>query len=256
MSQPMERLYDMHCHLGSMANADQVADEAESLGITLLNMTVSPVDAVECERLASHPNVRLAHGLHPWWVADGTCGEADIARAAITCAASRYVGEIGLDYSAARASSAPQQLEAFEWIIEACAERRVQGRVVSIHAVRAASETLDVLQRFDLPHSAACVFHWFSGTGEDLVRARKMGCYFSVSARMLATKRGREYARQIPKDKLLLETDAPREFGSAGSGAELHDELSQALETLAEVRGEGMEPLADRIRQTSQGLMQ
>ena len=32
-----------------------------------------------------------------------------------------------------------------------------------------------------------------------------------MNERMLATKRGREYARQIPLDRLLLETDAPAE---------------------------------------------
>lgn len=255
MSLPMERLYDMHCHLGSMANADQVADEADSLGVTLLNMTVSPADAAESERLASHSNVRLAHGLHPWWIADGSCGEADVARAAIACAASRYVGEIGLDFSSGRASSAPQQLEAFEWIIESCAQRPLERRVLSIHAVRAASEALDTLQRFDLPHSAACIFHWFSGTSEELARARKMGCYFSVNARMLATKRGREYARQIPLGKLLLETDAPREFGVQGNATALADELSQALDTLAGARNENKKLLADRIGQTSQELI-
>ena len=30
---------------------------------------------------------------------------------------------------------------------------------------------------------------------------------------MLASKRGREYARQIPLERLLIETDAPRTFG-------------------------------------------
>lgn len=251
----MKRLYDMHCHLGSMANADQVASEAEALGITLLNMTVSPADAAESERLASHPNVHLAHGLHPWWIADGTCGEADVARAATACAASRYVGEIGLDFSSGRATSAPRQLAAFELIIESCARRPVGKRVLSIHAVHAANEALDVLQRFDLPHNAACVFHWFSGSGDELSRARKMGCYFSINARMLATRRGREYARQIPLNKLLLETDAPGEFGSKGDAVELERELSGAIDALSSLREMRRENLCERIRQTSEELV-
>lgn len=251
----MERLYDMHCHLGSMANADRVANEAERLGLTLLNVTVSPAEAEACMRLEPHPSVRLACGLHPWRIADGSCGEADIARAAIMCAASRYVGEIGLDFSGERVASAPQQVEAFEWIVQSCAERPMSKRVLSIHAVRAASEALDILQRFDMPHSSACIFHWFSGTSDDLTRARKMGCYFSVNERMLGTKRGREYARQIPLDKLLLETDAPRELRSPTEANELVDELSRALEALADIRDEREELLANRISQTSRALL-
>lgn len=251
----MERLYDMHCHLGSMANPDHVADQAQQMGIAILNVTVSPADADRCRSLGAHPNVYLASGLHPWWIANGTCGEPDIARAAVLCASSRFVGEVGLDYSGAHAASALQQQAAFEWIVQACAERPVEGRVLSIHAVKAADDVLDALQRFDLAHDAACIFHWFSGTSDAFARARKLGCYFSVNERMLSSKRGREYARQVPLDKLLLETDAPREFGSPAEATELVDELSRALETLADIRGERRDLLANRISKTSQSLL-
>ena len=40
-----------------------------------------------------------------------------------------------------------------------------------------------------------------------------MGCLFSVNEFMLATRRGRAYARQIPTGQLLLETDLPAEPG-------------------------------------------
>ena len=81
MIRDMEHLYDMHCHLGSMPNADQVAKQAEQLGLVLLNVTVSPTDANGSARLNHHANVRAACGLHPWWIASGACGEEDIARA-------------------------------------------------------------------------------------------------------------------------------------------------------------------------------
>lgn len=252
----MERLYDMHCHLGSMSNAELVAKQAERLGLALLNVTVSPADADACACLAHHPNVRTARGLHPWWIDNGTCDEEDVARAAIMCAGSRFVGEVGLDFGGARAATAPQQIEAFEWIIQSCAEHPVAGRIYSIHAVRAASEALDALQRFDMPHNSTCIFHWFSGTSDEFSRARALGCHFSVNARMLATKRGREYARQVPLNKLLLETDAPREFGTPGDAQALVGELTQALDALSRVRGESRELLAGRIAQTSQELLQ
>lgn len=251
----MERLYDMHCHLGSMANPDLVADQAEQMGIAFLNVTVSPADADRCRSLGSHPNVYLASGLHPWWVANGTCGEPDIARAAALCASSRFVGEVGLDYSGAHAASALQQQAAFEWIVQACAERPVEGRVLSIHAVKAADDVLDALQRFDLAHDAACIFHWFSGTSDEFARARKLGCYFSVNERVLSSKRGREYARQVPLDKLLLETDAPREFGKSSSGSEVAKSLLATIDALAAVRTESAGELRSRIARTSEKLL-
>ena len=72
---------------------------------------------------------------------------------------------------------------------------------------------------------------------------------------MLATKRGREYARQIPLDKLLLETDAPKELGDPGDAQALAGELTQTLDMLDDIRIERKELLAGSIAQTSQELL-
>lgn len=81
-------------------------------------------------------------------------------------------------------------------------------RILSIHAVQAAEEALDILQNTGCLDACICIFHWFSGTGDQLVAARKAGCYFSFGPRALATKRGRAYAAQVPANRLLRETDA------------------------------------------------
>ena len=81
-------------------------------------------------------------------------------------------------------------------------------RILSIHAVQAAEEALDILQNAGCLDACICIFHWFSGTSDQLVAARKAGCYFSFGPRALATKRGRAYAAQVPANRLLRETDA------------------------------------------------
>ena len=83
------------------------------------------------------------------------------------------------------------------------------------------------------PDSPAIIFHWFSGTSDELVRARDADCYFSVNERMLASKRGREYARQIPLDRLLLETDAPAEANAETSAQSLIRSLIRTSERIA-----------------------
>ena len=114
------------------------------------------------------------------------------------------------------------------------------GRVISIHAVRSAGTVLDVLGAHELltpsPDSPAIIFHWFSGTSNEFVRARNAGCYFSVNERMLATKRGREYARQIPLDRLLLETDAPAEPNTETSAQSLIRSLTRTSERIASLK--------------------
>lgn len=253
---PAPRLVDMHCHLDRMTGAEQVADAAARRGIAIFDTTTSPADAERARaRFEGFGNVRTGIGLHPWLIASGEAGQADVARAALLASRSRFVGEVGIDLGPRHADAAREQIAAFEWIIEACASSRVDGRVVSIHAVRSCEPVLDVLDRFGFASSAACIFHWFSGTGPELARARDAGCYFSVSRRMLQSRRGRAWAAQVPVDRLLLETDAPPVLDTAFGADELESELDQTLDMLSELRSDDRDELARRLADTSARLL-
>lgn len=250
------RLFDMHCHLDRMANADEVAREAVANDMALFCTTVTPADALAARsRFGTPPNVRVGVGLHPWWITDGRCGEIEIGQAAQLAAASRFIGEVGLDFGPRHAANAQRQLDALEAIARACAGHPVEGRVLSIHAVRSAGEALDVFERHGLTASAHCIFHWFSGTSDQLARALDAGCLFSISERMLATRRGREYARQIPLDRLLLETDLPEQLDKPCSADQIEASLMRALHELAHIRGTDEHALSTRIAKTSSGLL-
>ena len=255
-TRPPYRLVDMHCHLDLMANADEVAADAAARGIALFDTTVTPADAETArKRFSCTSNVRVGVGLHPWHLADGRCNGDDADRAALAAAQSRFIGEVGLDFCERYRESFAAQTQAFELVMQACAEQPRPGRIISLHAVRSAGAVLDILERFDLAHSATCIFHWFSGTSDELARARSMGCWFSINERMLASKKGREYARQIPSDRLLLETDAPPELGAPYSVSAIETSLSATLDQLAELRGEDRDELATRIAEASCRLL-
>lgn len=256
------RLVDMHCHLDRMSNALEVAGGAQERSIAILCTTVTPEDAITAQiRFANSPNVRVAAGLHPWWVTrDTEQGNHDAhatqlaSHAAELAAASSYVGEIGLDFSPAHAHTATAQRAAFERIVSACAASPRAGRVVSIHAVRAATEVLDILERHGLNSSATCIFHRFSGTSDELARLRELGFHISVHERMLATKRGREYVRQMPLQRLHLETDAPSQFDTPYSVDKLEASLMSTLATIAQLRGIAQEELAAHMTQVGSRL--
>lgn len=250
------RLFDMHCHLDRMANADEVARDAAANDMALLCTTVTPADTLAARsRFGTPSNVRVGMGLHPWWVADGRCGEVEVEQAAQLAAASRFIGEVGLDFGPRHAANAQRQLDALEAIARSCAGHPVEGRVLSIHAVRSAGEALDVFERHGLTASAHCIFHWFSGTSDQLARALDAGCLFSISERMLATRRGREYARQIPLDRLLLETDLPEQLDKPCSADQIEASLMRALHELARIRSTDEHALSTRIAKTSSGLL-
>lgn len=235
------RLFDAHCHLDLMAHPDAVADEATALGLGLFDCGVNPRDfSAANERACRQPGIIAGVGLHPWWLADGHCGFDEINLLCEVAAHERYIGEVGLDFSARFAGSEPLQTQALDQLCEALAQHPLTGRVISIHAVRSAGTVLDILESHGLlipnPDSPVIIFHWFSGTSDELVRARNAGCYFSVNERMLASKRGREYARQIPLDRLLLETDSPAEPNTETSTQSLIRSLTRTSMRIASLK--------------------
>ena len=235
------RLFDAHCHLDLMAHPDAVADEATTLGLVLFDCGVDPHDFARAKKRAcSRSNIFAGIGLHPWWLADGRCGNAEINLLCEVAAQERLIGEVGLDFSARFAGSEPLQVQALDRLCDALVQHPLAGRVISIHAARSAGTVLDALESYGLltpsPNSPVIIFHWFSGTSDELVRARNAGCFFSVNERMLASKRGREYARQIPLDRLLLETDAPAEPQADASAQQLITSLKSASLHIAELK--------------------
>ena len=251
-------LYDMHCHLGFMSNALEVARDAEALGLALFANTVTPHEyKASLRELAHQPNVRIGVGLHPWWIADGRVTANDVDLAVAQVDASAYVGEVGLDYSPAHAgpSSYARQLCVFERIIRACAFEPYpeRTRAISIHAVRSASAVLDVLERTDCLSECHCIFHWFSGTSDELHRAVRAGCWFSINEMMLSTRRGREYARQIPDGQLLTETDLPPKEGEPFPVEEIVASLERTLSQLEAIRGKDVREIAAKNAQTLLG---
>ena len=76
-----------------------------------------------------------------------------------------------------------------------------------IHSRRAASAVLDRLAA--TRNAGTPILHWFSGTQHELARAIELGCWFSVGPTMLASEKGRALAANMPRHRLLTETDGP-----------------------------------------------
>ena len=249
--------FDMHCHLGFCEDATQAARALAAAGVGAFSNTVTPAEFAEQRvALAGAGNVRAGVGLHPWWA-----GEfdpfADWDRLYGLVARNRFIGEVGLDFSPRHADTHKAQLDALVCVAHACA--RTGNKVLSAHAVHAVDQVLDVLERasvFGGMTGNACIIHWFSGTSDQLTRARRMGCFFSVNPRMLESKRGRAYAQAIPVDRLLLETDEPASAGAPWSVARVRELLEETLTQLVALRGDDPAELRDRIAQTSRTLLQ
>ena len=247
------RLFDAHCHLDFMANAAEVATDARRLGLAIFATTVDAHGTSALEVVArDHDNVLVGAGAHPWWVADGRAGTTDVAAAARAVAHGMPAGEVGIDLSPNHVpdGSRDVQEQAFRAICMAAADAAcTTGRPtpLSIHSVRAATTCLDILEDTGCLDACRPVFHWFSGTSDELARAVRAGCHFSVNEMMLKTRRGREYARQIPLERLLTETDLPPEEDAPFSAEKICASLERTLSRLADIRGIDRDALAEAV---------
>lgn len=144
--------------------------------------------------------VRLALGFHPELVNQY---HWQLNKFIEMLSKTRYIGEIGLDYSTNNALFKDAQKDVFQHIILECS--KYKNKILTIHSRMAEKDILRLMKDF----SGVAIFHWYSGSIKSLLEAVERGYYFSINQQMLHSKNGRMIIDAIPLDKLLLESDAP-----------------------------------------------
>ena len=198
-------LVDFHCHLDLYPDFESAVAKAEKAGIYTLAVTTTPKAwprNFEITRLTRH--VRAGLGLHPQLVAER---HSEIALWENYLPQTRYVGEVGLDAGPRYYRSLDLQKQVFERILKQCA--KAGGKILSVHSVRAATSTLDLVETCLPPTRGHVVLHWFTGSKAEARRAAELGCYFSINAVMLSKEKGRDLVTTLPVERLLTETDGP-----------------------------------------------
>lgn len=216
-------LLDTHFHLDFVPltqRAGLLAD-LETLGVRVIPQTVLPS--------TFEPGMSL--GFHPWWITSAEQAARELDIFASHVGRTKWIGEIGLDFAPCRVGTAELQRQVLGEIFRLVSA----DQVMSIHAVRSVTAVLDMLH--EVP--ATPVFHWFSGTSDELTAVVRAGGYISVNPRMLESKRGRAYVKQIPADRLLLETDLPAS-GETVSADTVAGLLEGTVDQLSGLRGSDM----------------
>lgn len=117
------------------------------------------------------------------------------------------VGEAGLDYYY-KHSTPEAQAEGFRRHIAAARET---GLPLEIHTRAADEDTITILEDEHAKGAFPAVLHCFTGGRKLATRAVDLGLYVSFSGVITFKKNDalREIARDVPLDRLLVETDAP-----------------------------------------------
>ncbi|WP_075967947.1 TatD family hydrolase [Murdochiella massiliensis] len=229
-----ENLYllDTHAHWDFLppdcrGEAIRILDKAH---IRLVAQTVLPSDFLalikekENTTKADHNTKSwpiLSLGFHPWWVDTPEKNRRELAFFAEALSGTHFIGEVGLDFSEKRLlqASVQEQQAVLRQIFRLVREKAVESGtsyVFSFHAVRSLTPLLDLYEEANLVlPNVVPIIHRFAGTSDELTRLIRLGGLLSVHPAMLRTKRGCAYVKQVPADRLLLETDLPEKPVSA-----------------------------------------
>lgn len=196
-------MIDFHCHLDLYPDALRLLPQVQRRNRFTLAVTTSPRAFLATSKVfAGYPNIHVGLGLHPE-IAEAKATELDLLIGQVR--SSKLVGEIGLDGSPRFRSSLPLQERIFRAVLSEC--QLVGGRVMSIHSRGAEERVLDYLAHAST--AGTPVLHWFSGTLRDLRRAIELGAWFSVGPAMLKGEKGRRLVTEMPRNRVLPETDGP-----------------------------------------------
>jgi TatD DNase family protein len=205
-------LVDSHCHLDYLlagAERDAVIARARRAGIgAMLTISTKLTEFPAVRAIAeSAPDIWCSVGIHPHEAATEpeTSAEAlaELARHPKVIG----IGETGLDFYYEH-SSRDRQAASFR--VHATAAR-VTGLPLIVHTRDADPETAEILQAEAGKGALTGVIHCFS-TGRELAeKALELGFYISVSG-IVTFKNAeglRAIVRDLPLDRILVETDAP-----------------------------------------------
>jgi len=164
----------------------------------------------------------------------------------------RAIGETGLDYFRSQ-GDLEWQRQRFRRHIQAA---RRAGKPLIIHTRQAKEETLAILQE-EGADQVGGVMHCFAEDWQTARTALDLGFYISFSG-ILTFKNAaelREVARQVPLERLLVETDSPYLAPVPHRGKPNEPRwVRHVAETLAEVRGVPLEVLIEKTGENYQRL--
>lgn len=233
-------LHDAHNHLqdGLLApHLERIAEAAGTLGIAdmVVNGTCETDWPLVHALAQRYPFVRPSYGLHPWDAGNRSPGWLDTLRARLAAEPGAAIGEVGLDrwildsarpddprLAGLRRAPIGEQAEVF---LAQLALATAENRPLTIHCLQAYGLLDELLHAHPVP-ARGFLLHAYGGPAELIPRFAALGAFFSFNGYFLkdaakptskaqpvgdtapASPRLEEF-KQVPLDRLLVETDAP-----------------------------------------------
>ncbi|MEZ4529202.1 MAG: TatD family hydrolase [Desulfobacterales bacterium] len=247
------KLFDSHCHLNDPVFGKDFQDTVhrmEKAGVCgLMIVGIDRNNSAEAVKLAETRKGFFASvGIHPHDAKH--CSKEDISflRELAKHPKVRAWGEIGLDFNRMYSPAADQ---------EKCFARQLEtadkiGLPLIFHERDSKGRFGEILRTY-YNKDRRGVVHCFSGNRREMDNYLDMGFFIGITGIVTVKTRGEELRRlipHIPKDRILIETDAPYLTPAPERNQHRRNEpafVRSVLLKIAEVRGEAPEPLSDAV---------
>jgi TatD DNase family protein len=254
-------LIDSHCHLDNADfndDRDAVIDRALASGVEhmlAIGTGNGPPDLEAGLRLAEkYPSFYATIGIHPHDAAKASANDFKRFAELLAHAKALAVGEIGLDYHYDFSPREAQKSAFIEQMGIAASARKP----IVIHTREAWDDTLALIEQYWTPHGIGGIMHCFSGGPEEAKRAIDLGFYLSFGGIVTFPKAlaVQEAAKAAPRNRILIETDAPYLAPVPKRGKRNEPALIvHTAHKLAELRGESYQELCDATTENFRRLL-
>lgn len=210
-------LIDTHCHINLNAytkDRDKVIRRADANGVRRIIIPGIDLETVQegLNLSTQYDGIFVASGIHPNSTADFSDDDLMEVEKLAQTPKIVAIGEIGLDY---HWDKSPKELQKRAFEAQLALATKLELPVI-IHNREASEDTMDILEAWaaDLPESLQArpgVLHSFSAPPAIAERALNAGFYLGFTGPITFKKADelREIARDIPNDRILVETDGP-----------------------------------------------
>jgi TatD DNase family protein len=187
-------------------DAAEVVQRAREAGVTHIVVTGTAVDeSMAAIRVAEQFDFHATAGVHPHHARD--CGPQTIPALRELAKHPRNVaiGECGLDFNRNYSPHPDQE----KWFVAQLELGIELGKPLFLHSRDAHPRFAEILSLYKPSRAVA---HCFTGEKEELHAYLDLGLYIGITGWICDERRGRhlfELVRDIPRDRLLLETDSP-----------------------------------------------
>ncbi|MBU5486210.1 TatD family hydrolase [Clostridium sp. MSJ-11] len=241
-------IFDSHAHYDDESfdeDREKVLEELKQSNVVgILNCGSSLQGARDSVKLARENSIFYAAvGIHPEYADKVNDELIEEIRKMTEYEKVRAIGEIGLDYY--YDENPPREIQKYAFIKQMELAKKLNLPVV-IHNRDAHADTLEILKMFP---EVKGVIHCFSGSVEFARECIKLGYYigFTGVVTFKNAKKIVEVAKEVPLDRILVETDCPYMAPTPFRGKRNRSEyISYILEEIANIKEISIDTLSNQ----------